>query len=118
MPVLASLRGDRATSRHSKFPIPGEGCYSDLDLVARSGGFVLAADAFEIGSPAPEAPRVFLLDAQGRVTGALAVMFPDEKWGGWPSVAVREGRVFVSYFAALSAAADEVRLVELGCPKR
>jgi hypothetical protein len=92
--------------------------YSALDLVARGAGFVLAAHASGIRTPVKEAPHVFALDAQGRVTDMLTVTFPDEKFGGWPSVAVREGRVFVSYAASLSNGGEEVRLVELGCPEK
>ena len=52
------------------------------------------------------------------MTGTVTVFFKDENWGAWPSGAIRVGRVFVSYLASLAAGGEEVRLVELGCPRR
>jgi len=92
--------------------------YSDSDLVARGAGFILAANTFEIRGPAPEAPVVFALDAAGKIIGQVTIFFRDEKWGAWPSIAIRDGRVFVLYTATLATSGQEVRLVELGCPLR
>lgn len=98
--------------------VGGPRAFSEGDLVARDAGFVLAANSYEPKGPGPEAPVVFALDASGRVTGSVTVFFKDEKWGAWASIAIREGRVFVLYTATLLVGGQEVRLVELGCPRR
>ncbi len=97
------------------FGIAGPVRFSDSDIVARGDEFVVASDGYVLRMPSSEFIRAYRFDREGRASPAVDLRAPDEEWNARPSIAVREGRVFVLYLASLVPSGMEVRLVELGC---
>jgi len=89
-----------------------DGVLSALSLASRGGGFVLAGLEDHLGSDSRGFVRV--LDGAGQVTETWLSDGVDEPWFYEPSLAVRDGRVFLLYEAPF---VPELRIREFGCKR-
>ncbi len=86
--------------------------YSYTDSVAFGPGAGIAASS---SLRAEERMEIFVVDSRGQVRSSWRSLDATERYAAWPSLAVRDGRLFVAYAASLLGGRYEVRLLEMGC---